>query len=857
QAQPPRRFPRGPRPGFRGGMPSPPSPPSSSSQSQAAESKSEGEKKSEEKKPEEKKETKEEEAGPIFVVVPEKRDGEELISFSFDQADIDDVLKFLAEASGKVIYKDPEVVTKVTIVSMAKVTVADAFRVLAGLLSVKGYTMAVSDEDVRITTKRKGQLAGGIRVEVGDRSESIKPGDEIITQIIPIKFVDAVKLKEDLSPLFPEAEKGKEAEGMIIANADTNTIVIIDAADRVKRIVEIIEKLDQDTSETLKLEVIPLEYAEAESVAQIIQDLFKEEPTAGLPADVRRRIEEAVRRGGAAAASIRGMLSAGGLTKLRGTVKVASDERTNSVVVSASEDNLRTIKELIKGRPKLDEQGKPVIGPDGKPVMEFPGLDVDMAPKVTAKVFPLEFAEATTVAEQLNQLFESEEQYTRSRSRSPFSRYYGYYRRGGEQRKAPSGLQENRIVADTRTNSIIVTATEENMPAFEQIIKQLDAESAVSNVVRVFELNNTQASTVADVLYDLFQGTDRRRSFFFYLFGSATSGPGKGPLDLLRDVNIIAEDQSNTLLVTGPPQTFDLVEQLVEALDKPQPQVFIEVVIVDVTLDKDEQFGIEWTAIDTDHFGHESADAEIGADFDVASRTTGFRYSVLSQNFQSLLQALQSDVDVEVVSTPHITVMDNTEATISIGESIPYQASLSETAGGTTLTEVGFQDVAIELTVTPHINSVARAGQRKEISLDVSQTINSLIDIDPVLRAPRTASRSAETSVVVLDGQTVVIGGIMSDRDSLTIKRVPILSKIPWIGNLFKSKEKQRQKTELMVFLTPHVIADAAEGTQVFEQQSEKLRRNPFEREELQPVTIEHAPTSTEEGSTTPAPKAP
>ncbi len=786
---------------------------------------------SDEEKKEEEKKT-EEEAGLVFAVVPEKLDGEQLISFSFDQADIDDVLKFLADASGKQIIKSPDVELRVTIVSMAKVTVPDAFKVLAAILDVQGYTMITMEDEVRITTKEKRRVDTG-PIHPGREHEEILATQEIITQILQIQFVDATQLAEDLKPLFPDTGD----TGLLLSNADTNTIVIIDTGERVKRIVELINHLDADTSEVKEIKVIKLQYAEAAEVANIIEDLFEpRSPLRGLSSDAMRRLTDAMRRtsGSSAGARPSGLRLPTGLTAMRGEVRVESDERTNSVVVSASTANLDNIEEVIRE------------------------LDVDISPKVIHRTFQLEYADATTVSEQLNQLFEPEQ----TRGRGGFGGFYSSYYRssyGRSRQPEAAGLQPNRVVPDTRTNSIIVTAEEEDMEGFEALIKDLDRESPLEEVVRVFELQNANAADVADALYDVFQGADRQRSFFFFLFGrGGSSQAGAGPLDMLREVNVIADPQSNKLIVSGPAQSFDLVEKLINDLDKPLPQVFIEVVIVDVTLDESSRFGLEWKAITTSG----STTSEFGTDLGVAvtdpSELGGFRYSVLSRNFRSLLRALETQRDVQVISTPHILVMDNTEATIDVGQSIPYTESTQETTGGGFQVSTAFLDVAITLVVTPHINN------SDQITLDVNQTIDSFVefvDFGQGNKAPRTQRRNTQTSVLVEDGQTVVLGGIMSERESVIIDGVPILRDIPLIGKLFEHKEKQKEKTELMVFLTPHIVKDARDAAAVFDQERSKLNRDPYLDPRRQPIRLprqdETEETQTDAGEAAPVTPAP
>ena len=152
---------------------------------------------------------------PIAVFVPEKPNGDKLISMSFDQADIDHVLKFLAEQSGKIIVKEPTVQTKVTIVSTAKITVADAFRILSALLSVKGFAIIPDDEILRVVP-RKAALQQQMDVTLD--GDEIERTDDYVTHIVQIEHIDATKLKEDLKPLVPDEQ------GFLIANADTNTL---------------------------------------------------------------------------------------------------------------------------------------------------------------------------------------------------------------------------------------------------------------------------------------------------------------------------------------------------------------------------------------------------------------------------------------------------------------------------------------------------------------------------------------------------------------------------------------------------------------------------------------------------------
>lgn len=752
-------------------------------------------------------------AGPIAVFIPEKPDGDKLISLNFDQADIDHVLKFLAEQSGKTIVREPSVQAKITIVSTAKITVADALKILGAVLSVKGYAMVEDDHIIRVLpAKNAVKEPTAVRLEEG----IIRRADRYITQIVQIEHIDATKLRDDLKPLVPEEQ------GVLIANADTNTLVIISTEANIARIMEIVKALDTDRSEVKQIDVIPLKYADAEQLAQELTQLFeRESPLAGLPPDVQRRMRESMGGGGGPGGpggqgGQQPTLPTGGLLDVRGQVKVVAEKRTNSLFVAASAENLKAIKDIVAK------------------------VDVDMRPEVQAKIVPLKYADPETVADQINQLYEGSDQFAR-RSRgifgSMFSPFYSSYGFGSRGQESTTGLVPNRVVADLRTRSLIVTADEENMQQILDLIKELDVSAEIEAVVRAIPLENAVAANVADTINNLIQGGIRGRGFFsFLLMGSRRGTAGEAPLDQLREVNVVADAPTNTILLTGPPETFPTLEQLIKQLDRRVPQVYIEVLIADVTLGESDRLGVEWNLIDRNLLGHGSASGETGTQWEgLANVATGLSYSIISDSIQAFMRTLETRSDVEILSSPNIIASDNTPATISIGERIPYQASVRETTGGSIQQTIEFIDVSNTLEVTPHVN------QRERISLDVRQTVDALISFDEKLLAPRIAKREANTTVEVRDGQTIIIGGIIAQQKSVTIQGVPILRKIPILGKLFEDKKKESSRSELLVFLTPHIIMDDTQVEALTKAQGERLSTNPLENEQFQPLDLPKA----------------
>ncbi|MBM3471875.1 MAG: hypothetical protein FJX75_01215 [Armatimonadetes bacterium] len=747
--------------------------------------------------------------GPISVFIPEKPDGNKLISMNFDQADIDHVLKFLAEQSGKTIVREPSVQAKITIVSTAKITVADAFKILSALLSVKGYSLIEDDSIYRVVPKKSAmQEPMSVRVGEGGAERT----DRYITQVLQIQNIDAGKLKDDLKPLVPDDQ------GALIANADTNTLVIIATEANVARLMEIVKALDTDRAEVKEIDVIALQYADATELATELTQLFeKESPLAGLSADMQRRMREQMGGGGPGGpGGAPPGPTGGGLMDVKGQVKIVAEKRTNSLFVAASADNMKSIKDIVKK------------------------VDVNMQPEIEAKIVPLKYADPQTLSDQINSLYEQTDQFSR-RSGGIFGRmfspFFSSFGRGGEQQ---TGLAANRVVPDLRTRSLIITADKDNLTQILELVTQLDVSAEVETVVRAIPLENAMADEVATTVSNLIQGSMRGGGFFsFLLMGSRQSTGGQAPLDQLRNVNVVADAPTNTILLTGPPETFTTLEQLIKQLDRRVPQVYIEVLIADVTLGDTDRLGIEWSLIDRNLLGHSSASGTAGTAWEgLKTAATGLSYSLISDSLQAFMRTLETRSDVEILSSPNIIASDNTPATISIGESIPYQESTRETTGGSIQQTVAFIDVSNTLAVTPHIN------QRERISLEVQQTVDALISFDEKLLAPRIAKREANTTVEVRDGQTVIIGGIIAEQKSVTIQGVPILRKIPIIGKLFEDKKRENSRSELLVFLTPHIILDDAQVDALTKAQSGRMTTDPLSDENFRPLDLPKADMS-------------
>ena len=292
-----------------------------------------------------------------------------------------------------------------------------------------------------------------------------------------------------------------------------------------------------------------------------------------------------------------------------------------------------------------------------------------------------------------------------------------------------------------------------------------------------------------------------------------TSAVRMGPYDL----KISADDRKNLIMIAAPPAVYRSLLELLQGLDVPSRQVLIEAMIAELTLTDELKYGVEWFIKDTQQGGQYT----LGTLGNLGLKTLGLSYSFLSQtgNFQALISALATRNKVNILSRPRLTVLDNTNATIQVGQDVPTVTSEIGTVAATTATptsptnvlrSIQYRSTGVMLNVKPTINSEGL------LTLDISVEVSE-IGAPGVSDSPIILARKLHTSIVVAHGQTIALGGLMKDNDSLTETKVPLLGDIPLLGNLFKYTAKTKEKTELLILVTPTILTgidDAARITQ-------------------------------------------
>lgn len=323
--------------------------------------------------------------------------------------------------------------------------------------------------------------------------------------------------------------------------------------------------------------------------------------------------------------------------------------------------------------------------------------------------------------------------------------------------------------------------------------------------------------------------------------GLSSSGSGNYyPNGSVGEAIVTSDPETRRLIVITDEETSQYVGQVVTNLDQPKPQVLINVVFLEVTYNNNFDLGIESTyrrSIDgsttfggTNTFGGLAAQGAANA-FGVPGAGI---YQVAGRDFEVTLRAIAANGKLEILSRPTILARNNQQAYILVGQQVPLVSNVRFDTIGNQINTVTYQDVGIILRVTPfitHEGYVEMIVAPETSALDRTQTI----PISTGVVAPVINKRSADTVVVTPDGQSVVIGGLMENSKTATDSKVPFLGDIPWIGNLFKRRQRGGTKTELLIFLTPHIVRSPADLIPTSNTEAAKATKAPnaFSEDEL------------------------
>ena len=447
-----------------------------------------------------------------------------------------------------------------------------------------------------------------------------------------------------------------------------------------------------------------------------------------------------------------------------------------SVVIAHSQSGMLIITDVLSNIKRLLEIIK---------VVDVPSVGEELV------ILPLEHASAVNVGKSVSQLF---------------------------LRSARKGVRPAtvKIIPYERTNSLIVFAARSQINKIRDLLSQLDSEvPRGGGKIHVYYLQHANAEELVKVLTNL----PSRAS-------GAKGKAAKTPL-LSTDLKVTADPETNALIITAEREEYMVLEDVIKKLDIPRRMVYLEALILEVSVDREFKVGVEWGGAGT--FADETGTVASGfsgseppysllqAVSDPATALPGgFTFGVLKKGIEiggmhfpdigAVLNAFQNDSDINIIATPQILTTDNKEASLVVGENVPYITSLNSSTTGSTqdYTNYEYKDVGTTLKITPQINQADLV--RLEIGVEVTK-LKSAADVT----TPTTFKRTADTTVVVHNEETVVIGGIIGQDTSSGENKVPLLGDIPLLGWMFKNHANSLKKTNMFIFITPHIVESSPE----------------------------------------------
>jgi len=589
---------------------------------------------------------------------------------------------------------------------------------------------------------------------------------------------------------------GLGPEVNITADARTNSLIVNAAPRDLEEVTRLIQRLDAGTSESVnQARVILLKNALAADVSQTIT-LAITAARGGTGTQRSAALEMLMVGPDGKSVVASGLLD---------DVKLTPDARTNRIFVTGPPDSIPLVEQLIRS------------------------LDESPAASAQIKVFQITNGDATDLVQVLRSLFPEQ---------AATSTVPQLATAEGE-----SSLVPVRFSVDIRTNSIIATGTSGDLRIIEVLLLRLDETDSQERVNQVYRLKNSPALDVANAVNN-FLRSER-------VVSQAAPGRQNPFTQIESEVVVVPEPVGNALIISATPRYFEQILELVEGLDAQPPQVMIQVILAEVELDNQHEFGVELGLQDSLLFDRSLLGSILTPGFDFNNKPlgnantpnsldsrgnvggqalshfsvgrtnndTGFGGLVLSassENVSVLLRAMSQSRSLEILSRPQVMTLDNQPAFIQVGQRVPRIT-------GTSINQVGqvnsieLENVGLILGVTPRISPDGMVvmeldAEKSEVGPAIEGIPVSISATGEVIRSPRINITTAQTTVSAASGQTIVIGGLITTSNRTITRRVPWLSDVPLVGNLFRYDGNNNFRKELLIILTPHVVRGPSEA---------------------------------------------
>lgn len=757
---------------------------------------------------------------------------------AFQSVGLDKILPFLVEATGKVVIPQPELMTgrKITIVNDQEIDRDRALDLVVFALQQNGIAV-VETEDLIILRDiteidRQDVPVLGPDESVLDRTDL----GSICEKVFALHHSTAENIHEIVKNALPQFAKSS-------FDAESNQIVVVGNISLLQRLERLITALDTPGAAALNTETFHLQYADAEQIAQNIKDLYSVDASRNGGNRQNNNPFQQFFRGNTGGGGNRGNQNnqggRGDASATSANLRVTANTQQNSVTVLAEKQVIEQVRDNI-----FNDWDRPL--PEEA---------------VVPRVYDLKNSDPVKVRDLLNGLFGSSTGGTSAQ-------------RQGQNNAPASSQGVGRLAGQFSFEAIpeaarlvVVAKSPDNMAVIDRIIADLD-QPQTAGLPKIVELKHASAEELAEQLNALlsqqgtlaqiqrqetglsdsagnaspFAATDAQNNqqqtqqqaansamTFWWQRGQAPTNFA-GASNLIAKIRIVPVWRQNALMIMSPPEYSQSLVDLISNLDKPGRQVLLKAVIAEISTEDATALGLRWSNTAITPTNQDNA-ISIGAN--QAGQTAGgvvtgtkndllpglFDTSVLNVgvNLNLLLQALNEKTGVNILSEPRIFTSDNQEAEFFNGQDIPFVNDSQTTDNGTITQSFDYKAVGIRLRARPRITI------NRDVDLNINLELSSIQPNQTLFGGFIVDRRETTTHLIVKDGQTVVLSGILRSQDSDVKRKVPLLGDIPLIGLAFQSTERTKTNSEIVAFITPVVIENPEEATSANQEDTTRL----------------------------------
>lgn len=676
-----------------------------------------------------------------------------LISLSFQDAPVDQILSLYSELTGRTMIKAPGVQANISIRSHSKLTEDEVRQAIEAVLALNNISFVPLGEKFYKVVQPPAARQEGMPIRFPNNA-AVRDSDFMVSQVVELKHIEINEILTILQPLL-------HAHGKVQPLERANAIMITDTESNVARALELIAFLDRPAETKVETRIYELKEAAATDVAQRLNELIADpaqqrRPTVTIVQPAQPTPAGVIRAPTATAPSIRTDLSLAERGVIVGQVKIVPDERTNVLIIISDPTNFPFFDNMIAV------------------------LDRAVEPETVVKVYALEYAAADEIADLLSALIGSTTSVRRrtggasgtttgtrtsrtaaagstaqetraqtirefiqsqvSRTPTPASGAAG----GAEAERIGELSSETRILPDLRSNSILLMGRRTDLNVLEEVIRELDvmlAQVVIEAVIIEVSLND-ETTTGLDWLQRSLQA-----------YNTSRMGPDGG------------------IVLREPVMSW----------------------------------GGGFLSAATAAF---RSGADVGRDVPLSAGALTYYLTIEGLNLDAVIRLAARDSRARILSTPIILTTDNTEARIVAGEERPIVTATTVTVGGNQTSAYEYKNIGIELTVKPRINP------QRVVVMEVTQTADNVGDIVVIdgNEVPVVTKRELKANLAVEHRSTIVMGGLVSQAERASRSKVPVIGDIPFLGRLFRSDTRSQQRTELLVLLTPYVVRTPQEA---------------------------------------------